>query len=92
MDGCFIKGFHTGQLLTAIRVDPNNQMYPVAYVLLEFGCKDTWCRFIELLRSDLDLSNSYGIVWIIDKHKGLIDAIMELFPKFIARVLCETFL
>ncbi|KAK0586210.1 hypothetical protein LWI29_002814 [Acer saccharum] len=43
LDGCFIKGFHTGQLLTAIGVDPNNQMYLVAYALVESECKDTWC-------------------------------------------------
>ncbi|KAK3188543.1 hypothetical protein Dsin_028104 [Dipteronia sinensis] len=36
LDGCFIKGFHTEQLLTIVRVDPNNQMYPVAYSLVEF--------------------------------------------------------
>ncbi|KAK1553267.1 hypothetical protein Q3G72_031866 [Acer saccharum] len=42
LDGCFIKGFYTGQLLTAIGVDPNNQMYPVAYALVESECKDTW--------------------------------------------------
>ncbi|KAK1563271.1 hypothetical protein Q3G72_025243 [Acer saccharum] len=81
LDGCFIKGFHTGQLLTAIGVDPNNQMYPVAYALVESECKDTWCWFLELLGADLELNNSYGIVWITDKQKGLIDAIGDLFPN-----------
>ncbi|KAK3206900.1 hypothetical protein Dsin_020946 [Dipteronia sinensis] len=35
-DGCFTKGYHIGQLLTTIGVDPNNQMYPVVYALVEF--------------------------------------------------------
>ncbi|KAK2645924.1 hypothetical protein Ddye_021119 [Dipteronia dyeriana] len=30
LDSCFIKGHHVGQLLTAIEVDPNNQIYHVA--------------------------------------------------------------
>ncbi|KAK0595038.1 hypothetical protein LWI29_002885 [Acer saccharum] len=81
LDGCFIKGFHTGQLLTTIGVNPNNQMYPVAYDLVESKCKDTWCWFLELLGSNLELNNSYDIVWITDKQKGSIDAIGDLFPN-----------
>jgi hypothetical protein len=80
LDGCFIKGHHTGQLLTAIGVDPNNQMYPVAYALVESECRETWLWFLELLGVDLEINNSHGIVWITDKQKGLIDAIRELFP------------
>ncbi|KAK0586338.1 hypothetical protein LWI29_005213 [Acer saccharum] len=81
LDGCFIKGYHTGQLLTAIGVDPNNQMYPVAYALVESECKDTWSWFLKHLTDDLGLNNSYGIVWITDKQKGLIDVIREQFPN-----------
>ncbi|KAK1591219.1 hypothetical protein Q3G72_004098 [Acer saccharum] len=77
LDGYFIKGFHTGQLLTAIGVDPNNQMYPVAYALVESECKDTLSWFLKHLTDDLGLNNSYGIVWITDKQKGLIDVIKE---------------
>ena len=80
LDGCFIKGHHTGQLLTAIGVDPNNQMYLVAYTLVESECRETWLWFLELLGVDLEINNSHGIVWITDKQKGLIDAIRELFP------------
>ena len=42
LDGCFIKGQHKGQLLTAVGVDPNNQMYPIAYALVEIESIDTW--------------------------------------------------
>jgi len=28
----------------------------------------------------LGINNSHGIVWISDKHKGLVDAVRELFP------------
>ncbi|KAK2647879.1 hypothetical protein Ddye_015368 [Dipteronia dyeriana] len=79
LDGCFIKGFHTGQLLTVIGVDPNNHMYLVAYALVESECRDTWSWFLKLLGDDLELNNSYGIVWITDKQKGLIDAIENSF-------------
>ena len=42
LDGSFIKGHHKGQLLTAVGVDPNNQMYHIAYTLVEFECEETW--------------------------------------------------
>ncbi|KAK2658428.1 hypothetical protein Ddye_004961 [Dipteronia dyeriana] len=80
LDYCFIKGYHVGQLLTVIGVDPNNQMYPVTYALVESECRETWLWFLELLGEDLELNNPRGIVWIIVKQKGLIDGIRELFP------------
>ncbi|KAK3185127.1 hypothetical protein Dsin_032413 [Dipteronia sinensis] len=80
LDGFFIKGHHMQQLLTAIGVDPNNLMYPVAYALMDSECRETWLWFLELLGVELELKNSHGIVWITDKQKGLIDAIRELFP------------
>ena len=81
LDGCFIKGYHTGQLLTAIGVDPNNQMYPIAYALVESECRDSWEWFLELLGQDLEINNFYSIVWITDKQKGLIDATAQMFPN-----------
>ncbi|KAL5553064.1 hypothetical protein UlMin_040465 [Ulmus minor] len=81
LDGCFIKGQHRGQLLTAVGVDPNNQMYPIAYAVVETENRKTWQWFLELLKVDLNINNSHGIAWITDKQKGLIDAIADLFPN-----------
>ncbi|KAK0579628.1 hypothetical protein LWI29_028876 [Acer saccharum] len=80
LDGCFIKGHHTGQLLTVIGVDPNNQMYPITYASVESEYREIWLWFLELLGVDFEINNSHGIMWITDKQKGLIDAIKELFP------------
>lgn len=35
VDGCHIKGHHTGQLLSAIGIDANNSMFPIAYAVVE---------------------------------------------------------
>ncbi|KAK2656207.1 hypothetical protein Ddye_009259 [Dipteronia dyeriana] len=72
LDGCHTKVVHNGQLLTAVGVDPNNQMYLVAYALMESEYRDTWVWFLQLLAVDLEINNSYGIVWISDKQKGFI--------------------
>ncbi|KAL5557490.1 hypothetical protein UlMin_039726 [Ulmus minor] len=53
LDGCFIKGHHKGQLLAAVGVDGNNQMYPVAYAVVESETKETWRWFSEFLNEDL---------------------------------------
>ncbi|TXG69519.1 hypothetical protein EZV62_004454 [Acer yangbiense] len=90
LDGCFVKGYHMGQLLTVIGVDPNNHMYQVVYALVESECRETWLWFLELLSVDLELNNSHGIVWITDKQKGLMDAIMEVFPYSEHRIKMES--
>ncbi|GAV78378.1 hypothetical protein CFOL_v3_21846, partial [Cephalotus follicularis] len=42
MDGCFLKGLCKGELLTAIGRDGNNQMFPIAWVVVEVECTDSW--------------------------------------------------
>ena len=67
LDGCFLKGLHKGQLLTAVGVDPNNQYYPIAYAVVETETRESWLWFLEFLQDDLQIYNSHGIVWITDK-------------------------
>ncbi|KAL0449323.1 UNVERIFIED_CONTAM: hypothetical protein Slati_1488700 [Sesamum latifolium] len=55
IDGCFLKGPQGGNLLTAVRVDPNNAMYPIAYAIVANENKDSWVWFLSLLQSDLEL-------------------------------------
>lgn len=53
LDGCFLKGYYGGQLLTAIGRDPNDQMLPIAYAVVESECKESWAWFLEILVNDL---------------------------------------
>jgi hypothetical protein len=41
LDGCFFKGATSGGLLCAIGRDANNQMYPIAWVVVEKETNDT---------------------------------------------------
>ena len=52
LDGCFLKGYYGGELLTRIGRDPNEQMLPLAYVVVEVECKDPWTWFLQLLIED----------------------------------------
>ena len=53
LDGCFLKDFYGGELLTAVGRDPNDQMLPLAYVVVEVECKDSWTWFLQLLIEDV---------------------------------------
>ncbi|KAL7168830.1 hypothetical protein ACSBR2_033958 [Camellia fascicularis] len=38
---CFLKGIYGGQLLAAIGLDRNDNMFPIAIVVVEAECKDS---------------------------------------------------
>jgi hypothetical protein len=42
VDGCFLKGRCGGQLLAAVGRDPNDNIYPIAMVVVEGETKDSW--------------------------------------------------
>ena len=40
LSGTFLKGFYGGQLLTAISQDANNQIFPIAYAVVDSKTRD----------------------------------------------------
>ncbi|XP_073129211.1 uncharacterized protein [Henckelia pumila] len=40
VDGCFLKVEHGGQLLSAVGLDPNNNIFPICYAMVERETKD----------------------------------------------------
>ncbi|XP_008221758.1 PREDICTED: uncharacterized protein LOC103321711 [Prunus mume] len=79
---CHIKGQHPGQLLSTVGVDPNNDMYPIAYAVAEAENYATWSWFLELFEVYLGIENNNGYVFITDRQKGLIDAVGDMFPNY----------
>ncbi|XP_058783216.1 uncharacterized protein LOC131657882 [Vicia villosa] len=41
LDACFLKGDYGGQLMSAVGRDGNNQIYPIAYAVVEAETKDS---------------------------------------------------
>ncbi|XP_059299219.1 uncharacterized protein LOC132051950 [Lycium ferocissimum] len=82
VDGCHLKGYQKGgQLLTAVGIGANNNMYPIAFAIVEGELKETWSWFLTLLNKDLGISqNSFAWTFISDKQKGLILAFDETIP------------
>jgi hypothetical protein len=46
VDGCHIKTRYKGVLLTAIGIDPNDCIFPVAFVVAEVECTSSWEWFL----------------------------------------------
>ncbi|EEC68507.1 hypothetical protein OsI_36776 [Oryza sativa Indica Group] len=67
LDGCHIKTKFGGQLLTAVGIDPNNCIFPIAMAVVEVESLTTWSWFLQTLKDDLGIVNTY-IVDVMTKH------------------------
>ncbi|GJX71080.1 multidrug resistance-associated protein 5 [Tanacetum coccineum] len=78
LDGCFLKSPNHGEILTAIGRDGNNNIYPIAWVVVNVENKDNSNWFLELLGADLDMPIGQGLTLMSDQHKGLIEAVKQI--------------
>ncbi|KAL4304601.1 hypothetical protein GQ457_10G004540 [Hibiscus cannabinus] len=62
-------------------IDANDCIYPLAFAIVESETRDSWTWFLQILETDLELTNSFHYTFMLDKQKGLIDSILELFPN-----------
>ena len=69
VDGCHLRGPHPGVLLTAVGIDPNDCVYPVAYAVVEAENKRSWKWFIEFLKYDLSINDQRNWSFISDRQK-----------------------
>ncbi|KAH0732761.1 hypothetical protein KY289_003949 [Solanum tuberosum] len=81
LDGTFLKGKYKGILLVAMGQDSVKHFYPLAWAVVDRETSRTWKWFVELLRNSLDLADGEGVTFMSDMHKGLLDAVSQVFPK-----------
>ncbi|KAK1439423.1 hypothetical protein QVD17_05241 [Tagetes erecta] len=79
LDGCFLK--ISGQLLSAVGRDANNNIFPLAWAVVSVENKENWSWFLNLLRGDIDMEDGVGLTFISDQHKGIIEAVKDIFPN-----------
>nr|GEW05992.1 hypothetical protein [Tanacetum cinerariifolium] len=80
LDGCFMFGPFPMQILTAVGVDPNYEIYHLAYAIVESENKQAWLWFLDCLRDELELFRNSNFTFVTDRQKGLIPALAETFP------------
>ncbi|XP_006648604.1 uncharacterized protein LOC102718904 [Oryza brachyantha] len=81
LDGCFFKGATNGELLCAVGRDANNQMYPVAWAVVQKENNEEWDWFCDLLCNDLQVGDGTGWVFISDQQKGILNAVQKWAPE-----------
>lgn len=69
LDGAFMKGPYPGQVLSAVSIDGNNGIYPVAYAIVETENKNSWTWFLKCLGEDLDIGSNTNFTFISDRQK-----------------------
>ncbi|KAH0771153.1 hypothetical protein KY290_015134 [Solanum tuberosum] len=81
VDGCWLKATMYGaQLLSAVTLDGNNNIFPIAYAIVEKENKETWCWFLTYLMNDLEIEEQYLWTFMSDKQKGLLEAFELVLP------------
>ncbi|XP_057249011.1 uncharacterized protein LOC125494924 [Beta vulgaris subsp. vulgaris] len=86
LDGCFLKGPYGGQLLVAVGRDGNNQMFPIAWAVVEVESTSSWTWFLTFLGEDLLSNEGAGYTFMSDQQKGLLKAVSDVFPQAESRV------
>ena len=77
MDGTVLIRKYKGQILTAIVVDGNMQVLPLAFAFVEGESTDSWYWFLERVKTAIVMGQP-NICVIDDEHAGLLQAIKEL--------------
>ncbi|XP_074313914.1 uncharacterized protein LOC141649112 [Silene latifolia] len=95
VDGTHLKRNHGGVLLSAIAVDGNNEIFPVAVGVVEAENKESWSQFFYHLKQVLSESGREDWTIISDRQKGIEPALDQIWPssyrRFCARHLCKNF-
>ncbi|XP_016178147.1 uncharacterized protein LOC107620513 [Arachis ipaensis] len=81
LDGCFLKGYYGGQLLSAIAQDGNNHFFIISYAVVDSENTETWKWFLTRLKEDLGDVCNEELNFISDQQKGLAAALNNVMPN-----------
>ena len=66
-----MKGMFGGQLLSATAKDDNDNIFPMAMVVVEQENKESWTWFLKQFADDIGKPEELNMVFISDRQKVL---------------------
>ncbi|XP_047340744.1 uncharacterized protein LOC124944521 [Impatiens glandulifera] len=79
IDSSFLKHTVEGKLLVAIALDANEQLYPVAFGVVDSENNNSWLYFMQKLREAI--GSVPDLVFVSDIHSSIINALSVIFPE-----------
>ncbi|XP_072054976.1 uncharacterized protein [Arachis hypogaea] len=83
LDGCFLKGYFGGHLLSAVGQDANNSFFVIAFAVVETENTESWKWFLSILHDDLGpgLAKALHEVMPQAHHRNCVLHILKNFIK-----------
>ena len=75
IDATHLYGKYKGKLLIAMGCDGNNQLFPLAFAIIEGENTDSWGWFLACIRNHV--TQKPGICVISDRHPGIMAAMVD---------------
>ena len=79
VDETFLKGKYRGLMFVAATKDGNNQIYQLAFGIMDSENDQSWCWFMTKLRSYI--GEVTDLVFISDRHGSIEKSINTIFPE-----------
>ncbi|KAK0608510.1 hypothetical protein LWI29_031788 [Acer saccharum] len=80
VDGCHLKGPFGGVLLSAVSLDANSGLFPLAVCICEKETQESWEWFLNNLKIYLNYPVGRNLTFMSDRQKGVITALQLHFP------------
>ncbi|KAK8613382.1 hypothetical protein V6N13_101144 [Hibiscus sabdariffa] len=82
LDGCYLKWGFKGEILAAVGRDGNNQIFTMAWVVIEVENRETWVWFLKHILTNLEIGDGDRFTILSDMQKGLLEEIQMILPNF----------
>ncbi|XP_048319534.2 uncharacterized protein LOC125418882 [Ziziphus jujuba] len=81
LDGCHLKGPFGGILLSAVALDANSGIFPIAICVCEGESTGTWGWFLNLLNEYIGEVETRIISFMSDRQKGVLASLQQIFSQ-----------
>ena len=81
LDGCHLTVAYPGICLKVVGKDKNNNIYPLAWAVVDVEEHQTWAWVLTRLKDALGTQAGKWYTFMSDKQKGLIKSLDDIVPE-----------